>query len=68
MEYVFIALLLFLFGVLCFRIDVKHRIINELLKNSPKHEQIANEISQCESCYMFLAIITVFLIVICMKL
>ena len=48
MNYVLMFLLLLIFGVLCFRIDVNNRIIDEMLKNTPNYKHLVNKIERTQ--------------------
>lgn len=68
MNYVLMFLLLLIFGVLCFRIDVNNRIIDEMLKNTPNYKHLVNKIERNQACYMLLAITISILMVVCTNL
>lgn len=68
MNYVLIFLLFLIFGVLCFRIDIKNRIIDEMLENSSKCKHLKNEIEKIEAYYMLLAVTISILISVCTNL
>lgn len=68
MNYILMFLLLLMFGVLCFRIDIKNRIIDEMIKSSPKYKHINREIEKVEAYYMLLAITMSILMVVCTNL
>ena len=68
MNYVLMLLLLLIFCVLCFRIDIKNRIIDEMIKNSPKYKYINREIEKIEAYYMLLAITMTVLMIVCINL
>lgn len=68
MNYVLMFLLLLIFGVLCFRIDVNNRIIDEMIKNIPNYKHINREIEKIEAYYMLLAITMTVLMIVCINL
>lgn len=68
MNYVLMLLLLLIFCVLCFRIDIKNRTIDEMIKNSPNYKHINREIEKIEAYYMLLAITMTVLMIVCINL
>lgn len=68
MNYVLMFLLLLMFGVLCFRIDIKNRTIDEMVKDSPNYKHINREIEKIEAYYMLLAITMSVLMIVCINL
>lgn len=68
MNYVLMLLLLLIFCVLCFRIDIKNRTIDEMIKNIPNYKNINREIEKIGAYYMLLAITMTVLMIVCINL